>query len=76
MALLDGRQLDERILAVLDCTGRTGEYWIGIRWCCWMDERRMGGRVLEWDTVSLLDGRPLDERMMDGRVLHWDTASL
>ena len=29
-----------------------------------------GGRVLEWDTVALLDGRELDERtlaVLDGR---------
>jgi hypothetical protein len=31
-----------------------------------MDERRMGGRVLDWDRVALLDGRLLDERMMGG----------
>ena len=36
-----------------------------------MDERRTGGgRVLNWDTVSLLDGRQADERtlaVLDGR---------
>ena len=36
----------------------------------------MGGRVLEWDTVALLDGRQADERMMGGRVLDWDTVAL
>ena len=41
-----------------------------------MDERGMGGRVLDWDTVALLDGRQADERMMGGRVLDWDTVAL
>ena len=41
-----------------------------------MDERRMGGRVLDWDTMALLDGRLLDERMMGGRVLDWDVVAL
>ena len=29
------------------------------RWRCWT-----GGRVLDWDTAALLDGRPLDERKL------------
>ena len=29
-----------------------------------MDKRRMGGRVLDWDTVALLDGRQADERTL------------
>ena len=42
-----------------------------------MDKRRTGGRVLEWDTVALQDGRQADERRMGGgRVLDWDTAAL
>jgi hypothetical protein len=41
-----------------------------------MDERRMGGRVLDWDRVALLDGRLLDERMMGGRVFDWDVEAL
>ena len=41
-----------------------------------LDERRMGGRVLEWNTVALLEKRQLDERRMGGRVLDWDTAAL
>ena len=49
---------------------RAGECWIVILWRWWMDERRIGGRVLEWDTVALLDGRQLEERkpvVLDGR---------
>ena len=41
------------------------------RWRC-----RTGRRVLDWDTVALLDGRLLDERMMGGRVLDWDVVAL
>ena len=36
----------------------------------------MGGRVLDWDMVALLDGRLLGERRMGGRVLDWDTSVL
>ena len=66
MALLNGRQADERrmgrrvldwkMVALLD--GRL------------LDARRMGGRVLDWDMVAFLDGRQLDERepaVLDGR---------
>ena len=41
------------------------------RWRCWT-----GGRVLDWDTVALLNGRQADERRMEGRVLDWDTVAL
>ena len=41
------------------------------RWRCWT-----GGRVLDWDTVVLLDGRQLHKRRTGGRVLDWDTAAL
>ena len=87
VALVDGRPLDERTLALLDVRERAGlgyggfagwmsagwavECWIGIRCRCWMDnKRRMGGRVLDWETAALLDGRQADERtlaMLDGR---------
>ena len=38
----------------------------------------MGGRVLDWDTVAVLDGRQRNERTLavldDGRALDWDTV--
>ena len=46
---------------------------IGIRRRYWMGGRQLnertlavleGGRVMDWDTVALLDGRPLDERTL------------
>ena len=73
MALLDGRPLDERTLAVLDgwesaclgyggfagrmsSAGRAGEDMAALLDGTQLDERRMAGRVLEWNTVVLLDG--------------------
>jgi hypothetical protein len=45
VALLDGRPLDERTLAVLSAG-------LKIRWRCWM-----GGRKLDERTLVVLDGR-------------------
>jgi hypothetical protein len=58
--------------------GWAGECWIGIRCGRPLDERRTGGRVLDWDTVALLDRRPLDERTLEilGECWIKDTVAL